>query len=158
MALNEKKWWSSHVKPKWTNLEQGRMANKVQDAFNSGLPDVDLICKGVVAKVELKYATQWPARPDTKLTFSKDKTTGKYCVASPAQMMQLKLWDRCHGLAYVMIGIGKEWFLCPVMAIEPFNWGITQAELRAAAILSGESYQDLVKVPEYLEATYLYGG
>lgn len=158
--MNEGKWWSSHVKPKWTNPGKAWLANKVQDAFNGGLPDVDCIFNGAAAKIELKYAEDWPARPDTKLTFSKDKPanvggTGKYMVLSPGQVRQLVAWGRCGGLAYVLIGIGKEWFLYNAVIFDGhLNLGITQQEMRDLAILSGTSYQDLIKVPEYLEEIY----
>lgn len=158
--MNEKTWWSSHVKPKFTSPTNKWIANKVQDAFNAGLPDVDFCFNGAAGKIELKYAAKWPARPDTKLTFSKDKPhnlggTGKYLVLSPGQVRNLVAWARCNGLAYVLIGIGKEWFLYEAMIFDTnLNEGLTQDEMRRLAVLQGSSYQSLVEIPQFMESRY----
>ena len=158
--MNEKTWWSSHVKPHFTNPERKWIANKVQDAFNAGLPDVEFCFHGASGKIELKYAKEWPKRAETKLTFSKDKAqnlggTGKYMVLSPGQVRNLVAWARCHGLAFVLIGIGKSWFLYDAVIFDSsLNFGMTEKEMRQLAILEGHTYQSLADIPQYLEERY----
>jgi hypothetical protein len=155
MALNEKKWWSSYVKPAWTSLNKGRLANKVQDAYNGGLPDVDFCFNGVAGKVELKYAPAWPKYDTTTLTFSKDKVTNRYCLVSPTQLNQLSMWHNCGGIALVLIGVAKEWFLFNVETITEYNQtGMTRPVMHATTLISGVSYHDLHKVPDFLEERY----
>lgn len=158
MALNEKKWWSTHVKPRWHRPDKSRLANKVQDAFNAGLPDVDACFNGVVAKIELKYAVAWPKYETTLLTFSKNKNDNSYCVASPGQVVQLRLWNQCGGHAFLLIGVGKEWFLVNIKLLtDELNHGVTRSTLFAIADLTGDSYDSLKKIPDYLENTYGHG-
>lgn len=131
------------------------MAAKVQDAFNAGLPDVDACFNGVVAKVELKYAPKRPVRSWTKMTFSKNKVTGRPCVASPAQINQLRQWSRCGGHAFLLIGISHHWFLIDIDDFtDVMNDGLTYDHFSQVCVFYGTEYQTLNQIPNFLETKY----
>jgi hypothetical protein len=96
--MNENGFWQK-VRKEFKAYKVGA-AWKVQDAYRSGLPDADCIASGVVMKFELKYAEAWPKRKGAL------KTTLK-----PSQRAHLMEWDRAGGNAFVLLGVGDEWFL-----------------------------------------------
>lgn len=156
--MNESSWWSSHIKPRWHNPTKGQVAWKVQDAFNAGLPDVDVVFSGVAAKLELKYDVAWPKRPGTPVWFSTlDKVTRAKAIVSAAQFNHLQQWHQGGGNAFVLIGIGREWVLLEQGAYE--NRPMTQAELCEAAVLTyigpqARDYNALAEIPPFIERYY----
>jgi hypothetical protein len=153
--MTENNWWSTYVKPRWHNLNKGWVARKVQDVTNKGAPDVDACWEGFSCKIELKYAETLPYRSNTKLTFSrysKDEPNRR-TILSREQARNLYEWEQAEGKAYVMIGVGKQWWFVPsVFFTNPMlinNDGITKAELDEIALLSGYR-EDLGMVPEHL--------
>lgn len=153
--MTENQWWSSHVKPRWHNLQKKWVARKVQDVTNKGAPDVDACWDGYSCKVELKYATVLPARPETKLTFSrysKDEPNRR-TIVSREQLRNLQEWSDAGGNAFILVGIDKEWWLLTAMWLwHPevnYNDGMTVQQLDGRCLLKGFR-SELALVPEYL--------
>jgi hypothetical protein len=151
----ENEWWSRYIKPRWHNREKRWVARKVQDVTNKGAPDVDACWEGCAVKIELKYANALPARPDTKVTFSrysKDEPNRR-TILSREQARNLGDWRSAGGIAYILIGIGKQWwFVDSVFFTNPNlveNDGVTVKRLDEIALLSGFR-EELQMVPEFM--------
>lgn len=122
--MTEKTWWNNHVKPALHRPAAGRVAKKVQDAFQRGRPDVDLCVRGAVALLELKYLDRWPVRGGA-LTWS-----GGQEVEQRAWMRE---WTRAGGQAYFLLGVAGLWYLLPVETPNP----VTAVELERLALVQG---------------------
>lgn len=142
------------MKPRWHLPAHGRVAWKVEDAYAAGKPDVDCCFNGVVAKIELKYEAAWPARAMTPLWFSyRDKVTKAKAIVTAGQWNHLEQWRQAGGLAFVLIGIGREWLLLKQGAYA--NEPMTKLQLMSCACLTTlspvTSYSSLATIPLYLE-------
>lgn len=149
----ENEWWSRYIKPRWHNVEKGFVARKVQDVTNKGAPDVDACWNGIVVKVELKYTNKLPARLNTKLTFSrysKDEPNRR-TVLTREQCRNLEEWHKAKGLAYVLIGVSKAWYLIPAFRIiqGTFNDGVTTADLELLAEIWDEDIKKIGCITTY---------
>lgn len=91
--MTERQWWSRYVRPALHRPVERFLALKVEDKFKAGAPDVDLLCDGVAAKLELKF-TKAPL-----LQFSHAAR-----LLSANQKLWLRDWYRANGLALVLIG------------------------------------------------------
>lgn len=151
--MNESRWWSTHVKPRWHAPKSGRVAWKVQDAFNAGLPDVDACFNGKACKIELKYEPNPPVHSTTPLWFSTvDKVLKRRAIVSGAQWNYLKEWHDAGGLAFVLIGVKQTWYLLKQGGYE--NQPMTIEELETCCECWGEGYADLAVIPSFIEGTY----
>lgn len=158
--MNESQWWSSHVKPRWHEPGKGRVAWKVQDAFNGGLPDVDVCFHGTVAKIELKFEPVQPKRETTPLWFSEiDKVLKHKGIVSAKQWNHLEQWCQAGGTSLILIGVVKSWFLLEQGFYD--NRPMTFGELHAAAVLSyvpnpGQTatYESLADIPRFIMEKY----
>lgn len=101
--MNEAGFWSGFVKEALHKPEEGRIAWKLQDATNRGLPDVLAVEAGDTALIELKYVKEYPKRDDTNIQIN----------TSVEQVRRLAQWAQAGGLAYVLIGVDKDWYLLP---------------------------------------------
>lgn len=101
--MNEAGFWSGFVKKALHAPEHGRIAWKLQDATNRGLPDVVAVNRSQVALIELKYVKEYPKREDTRIPVN----------VSVEQRRRLEQWHRAHGQAYVLVGVEKDWYLLP---------------------------------------------
>ena len=82
---------------------------KLEDQFRVGLPDVLYNMDGQVGLIELKYAAAWPKR----------ESTPKWTGVTPNQLAHLREWaGDGAGLAWVLSGIGREWFLLPLRMVD----------------------------------------
>jgi hypothetical protein len=122
--MTEKQWWDRHVHPVLHIPSLGRVAKKVQDAFQRGRPDVDYCDRGVVTLIELKYADRWPVRGGA-LTWSGDQLI--------EQRAWMREWVRAGGNALILLGVGKEYLALPHDAENPAH----EELLRARAYLTG---------------------
>lgn len=151
----EREWWSRHVKPRWHNPAEGRVAWKVEDAFNGGKPDVDFVFRGVSGKCELKYISAWPSRDDKLITFSRDSELNQNKVVSPGQYNHLDEWQRGGGLSFVFIGVDKEWFLFSFTEFQDgLNDGIKKADFYKLSLFYGDSYNSIAWVPQFIIDNY----
>lgn len=89
----ERAWWGRYVKPALNQKQKRFLANKVEDRFKSGAPDVDCMFDGVAAKIELKYVKT----PVTPLRASR--------LLSAGQKIWLREWYEAGGLAFVLVGV-----------------------------------------------------
>ncbi len=101
--MNESQFWNK-VRGAF-KARRGALAWKVQDAYRSGLPDVDAIVNGHVVKLELKYANGWPPRGGALQTTLK-----------PTQRAHLIAWADAGGDAFILLGVGKKFYV-----IDPTN-------------------------------------
>lgn len=145
--MTEKDWWARKVKPAWHNPAGGQVALKIQDAYNSGWPDVDCCFNGLVLKVELKYTPAVPKDPDKPLTFSKDKQ-GRKLVLSPNQVTFLLQWHQAGGHAFTFIGVGEESFMVPITNV--MNSGMSLNELRRLSVVTSTTFKELLDIPARL--------
>ena len=148
--MNEQQFWSNHVRPALHQPKAGRVAWKVQDAYNGGLPDVDFVT-GVneVAKIELKYIDSFPAKPET---------TCPRLMPTEGQFNHLEEWELGGGFSTMLIGVGDEWFLIHHTWLYPE--APTQQTVRDGALLTGlfrhsngrKVEEPFYKVYKYIEA------
>ena len=154
--MNERTWWSTHVKPRWHQPAKRLVAWKVEDKFFSGMPDVDAMFDGVAAKIELKYEPKWPGRPDTTLWFSyNNKDDKQKTIVSAIQHNYLTQYKDAGGNAFVLIGVGKDWLLLEHGTFP--NRPMTRAELEHAARLfttGNKTYESLSNIPYFIRETY----
>lgn len=108
------------------------VAWKVEDAFRKGLPDVVWRVESAAGFMELKYLEKFPARPSTKVRVK----------VTPNQMRHLLEWKGRHGFAYLLVGVGREWFLFQPEVVN--GWpkagedpAVPEAEFRKAALAKG---------------------
>ena len=155
--MNENQWWSTKIKPVWHNVQRGRVARKVQDLVNKGMPDVDLCFNGVAAKVELKWCPSEHRDKGHVYTFStyaKKKTDPDYdgmtraTVLSREQFRNLEEWHLAGGHAFVMIGIARSWWLIPFDRV--INLGMTISEMDVQASCFGD-LKGVIKAAAYIE-------
>lgn len=126
--MNEAGFWRT-LKRTLHIPEAGQCAWKVGTSTRAGLPDVDYCIHGAAGKLELKYAERFPPR-----SFLKIRVT-------PEQRRHLDEWQACGGRAYVLTGVGQEWFLCrPDVPVE-----VTEDELRQLAVASG-TFADIARL------------
>lgn len=121
--MNEARFWDK-VRKEFKAYDAGT-AWKVQDAYRSGLPDADCIASGVVVKLELKYALVWPSRGGAL------KTTLK-----PSQRQHLLEWTRAGGNAFVLLGVGNEWYVLHPLACRG-DGKFYETEVKEAVTLQG---------------------
>jgi hypothetical protein len=147
--VNERQWWSSHVRKYWHNKSKGWSALKVQDAYNGGLFDTINCWEGHVVAIELKWVAKFPARPTTKML--KDQSQGGEGL-SPEQRRWLEIWRDGQGLSYVVQGVARDWFLFSLDMVP--EEGLTRAEMYDTAVRAGVGYQSLSAVPLYFIANF----
>lgn len=94
--MTERSWWSSYVRPALHRPELRCVAEKVQDAFRKGAPDVDMCSRGSVLKMELKF---WPTAPASEERAFNLKV-------SPEQREWLEAWWQAGGRAGLLLGFG----------------------------------------------------
>ena len=133
--MTEKTFWTNWVKPVLDQPPR-RVANKVQDVHNRGLPDVDYCLYGASGKLELKYVLAYPVKVDAKIPID----------TSVEQRRQLSRWRMAGGQCYVLLGIARDWFLLPY----DVPTRLTAAEISGLALASGHLSQ-LEKLATYLE-------
>lgn len=155
--MNEKNWYSSHIKPRWNKPEKRWVSWKVQDAFNGGLPDLDNCFEGTEAKVELKYREGWPVHVRTPVSFSTmDKVTKARSIVSGAQFNHLQTWHNAGGNAFVLVGVGREFFLLRQGDYE--NRALTQHELYDQSVMQYTGpdcvYAGLAAIPPFIMKVY----
>lgn len=148
--MNERQWWSHHVKSRLHVPGAKCTAWKVQDAFNAGLPDVLFSVPGSKAGLrlngllELKYDPAWPARATTSIDIG----------LTAEQFRHLDHWARQNNdprLAVVLFGVGKDWWLFPHSAavLAPgTKW--LKDQIIKSAWCAGEGYSSLSTVWEQL--------
>lgn len=137
--MTEKAWWDTVIQPVLHHPAQGRVAKKVQDAFQSGRPDVDYCNRGFAALIELKYADRWPPRAPT-FDWAGKKT--RY----PAQKAWLREWVVSGGgNGFWLLGVKSEWLLLPWDTPCPAG----RDELVGLALIQG-ARADLRPLVEYL--------
>lgn len=93
--MTEREWWNKYVRKALNNKAKKWRAEKVQDAFKLGMPDLNLISCGVVAKCEMKFAKSFPKRESSRFPAE--------CSAEQARW--LDEWHECDGFSLVLIGI-----------------------------------------------------
>jgi hypothetical protein len=147
--VNERQWWSSHVRKYWHQKSRGWTALKVQDSYNGGLFDTIDCWEGRVVAIELKWIEHWPARATTVVL--KDQSEGGLGL-SPEQRRWLEIWRDGRGLSYVMLGVAREWFLFSLDMVP--KGGTTGLECYRTAELRGDGYPSLEKVPLYFIANF----
>lgn len=154
--MNERTWWSTHVKPRWHRPMLSFVAWKVEDKFFSGMPDVDAMFDGTAAKIELKYEAKWPVRPDTKLWFSYNNPKDKvHTIISAIQWNYLEQYKNARGNAFVFIGVGKDWLLLEHGTFD--NVPMTKDELAQVAVaasLDSNTYETIMNVPFFIVEKY----
>lgn len=98
--MNEAGFWSRHVRPALHRPPRS-VAWKVQDAFRTGVPDVDYCLGGVSGKLELKYRRTAPKRATTRIEPG----------VTVEQLRHLTAWAAAGGLAHVLYGLERRWWL-----------------------------------------------
>jgi hypothetical protein len=84
----------------------GRVAKKVQDAYQRGMPDVIATVEGRVTWLELKYFARWPVRGGPLAWANDERATN--------QRAWLREWvERGGGHGAWLLGVGEEWLLLP---------------------------------------------
>lgn len=134
---SEKAFWNGPLKKALHQPANGRVAWKVEDAYRAGVPDLDVVIQGNASKVELKYHP-WRDRfdnPEAELVLG----------LRPGQVRHLKEWDRGGGLGFVLVGLGREWFL---FGPHVQKKGLVR-DYRAQALVSGW-LDDLSPLVEFL--------
>jgi len=88
-------------------------ARKLTDAFTAGTPDALYCVDGIAGVLELKY-TEWPKRAATLILIE----------LTEEQRAWLEAWERAGGRAYVLLGVGKNWFLLRMeeIPLAPVPW------------------------------------
>jgi len=137
--VNERQWWSSHVRPRLLSQDEPRTAIKVQNTSNPGLFDSICCFDGVVCAIETKFLQQWPARPDT---------TVRGVELSPEQERHLDEWDRAHGISLVLLGVyaTKEWFL---FQHHKYTLCLTQQHYRTYSVFNGQGWPSMSTIPGF---------
>lgn len=135
--MKEIEFWNKIVRPA---IEKVGVGNKVQDAYNKGLPDVDYCIMGASGKLELKYEPKFPVRIDTRIQIE----------VSKEQRAQLRRWHNAGGQCYVLLGVQKNWYLFPWDVAE----SLTRVELQQQALTHG-TFDDLSRLIEYLRFGHL---
>ena len=149
--MNERQWWSSHVRKYWHQKELGWSSLKVQDAYNGGLFDTINCWEGRVVAIELKWEDKFPARPSTKMLKDQAKPYNGAGL-SPEQRRWLEIWRDGGGLSYVMLGVARDWFLFSLDMVP--EEGLTSSEIYDTAVRSGIGYKSLVAVPQFFIANF----
>lgn len=132
----EKTFWNDYVR-KALHQPPFRVANKVQDAFNKGLPDVEYCLRGACGKLELKYVPRYPETDRGRIPIN----------VSSFQRRQLVQWQNAGGTAYVLLGVERDWYLLSPHVPD----ALTRDDLEQASILMG-SFQELNRLTVYLES------
>lgn len=145
---NERQWWAENVRPKWHHPLKKLLAWKVQDQYFSGMPDVLLNARGVVALCELKYEPKYPRTGDPKL-FVEESLGGKGLKV--LQRNRLQEWTDAGGLGLVFFGIDRDGFL--VWFEDCVKEGFTVKQLTNKACLFCPKYE-FAQVMHFL---YHYG-
>lgn len=120
MALTERKWWSDYVRPQLHRPAEKVIAQKVQDMFKKGAPDVDMCARGQVMKLELKFRDAWPT----------DRTKEWQLDLSPEQIAWLREWHYAGGRCAVMTGLESG-------EARLFTWTTVERFLSGAITLDG---------------------
>lgn len=134
--MNEKSFWSRYVRPVLHQPNARRVAWKVQDAFNAGLPDVDFCLHGVAGKLELKYVKEYPKRASTTVKVA----------TSPNQKRFLAEWAGAGGIALVLVGVDHDWYLLDEADADD----LTRRELEDRSLGWG-GFDKLEALPDVLE-------
>lgn len=98
---DEHAFWNT-LKPILHAPTHGRVAWKVQDAFKRGLPDVLGHVEGTAYLLELKYRESMPARSETLV---------QRLEPSIEQLRHLAEWHHAGGIAGLLMGSGRDWWL-----------------------------------------------
>jgi len=88
------------------NIHSNIRMHRVENAVETGMPDVIAISAGRVTWVELKAVEELPARAMTPVLGEGDGLTVE-------QRNWILDWVRYGGLAHVLVGIGSEQLLIP---------------------------------------------
>lgn len=102
--------------------EMGLDPIRVENVINPGHPDLDY----THGNIELKYMEAFPVRPGTKVRVP--ELTGE-------QVGWITRRDLKGGLVWLLVRVGKEWFLWAGRDVHRVKQGLTQAEWRAEAAL-----------------------
>lgn len=127
MGTREGQYWRT-VKPAFSGWDPQRVETPDAD----GVPDVD----HKFGNVELKYAREWPKRPDTPFRLDH---------YSPQQRVWHKRRCRAGGLCHVLVGVGKEHLLIWGEVASEYLGNVTRMELIMRADAHFENLQDLKK-------------
>lgn len=122
---SEKAFWRNVLKPVLHQPGNSRVAWKVEDRYRAGIPDLDVCIHGNQSKVELKYLPWKEAYDDPQAEVVLGLRTG--------QVRHLKEWDRAGGLGFVLVGIGREWW---IFGPQVQKKGLVR-EYRTQALLTG---------------------
>lgn len=96
--MTEREWWNKHVRKALNNRANWWRAEKTEDAFKAGMPDLILLAEGIVARCEMKFAKRPP----------KTRGAGVPKPLSTEQRRALEEWIGCGGLGWVLIGFEEE--------------------------------------------------
>ena len=145
--MNERQWWSSHVKPRLTDTTKRWLAIKVQNYNNPGFPDALCCFDGVACLIETKFIKQLPLHESSLV---------KGALPSPEQFRHLAAWRDAGGIGYVLVGIeaGKTWHLFTaemMLDYEPTG-GIMLDAFKNNAIMLGGGWATMVNIPEEIMA------
>lgn len=140
--MNERQWYSRHVKPALTNPAKRWLAIKVQNYNNPGFPDALCCFDGVACLIETKFVRKLPVRDDSLVPNA---------TPTPEQYRHLAAWREAGGLGYVLVGCeaSRTWYLftaAQMLAYED-RGGIQRHELINEGILAGEGWLPLNAIP-----------
>lgn len=147
--MNERQWWSSHVKLAWHKPLKQWLAWKIQDEFFGGMPDSICMANGAVAIIEVKYEPDYPTRADTVM-FVEQSIKPKGKGLSVKQRNRLEEWAQCGGRAWVFFGVKKEGYLISIDQVP--KEGMAKRDLLNACMIHCPTYQDFPNVMDYLES------
>lgn len=108
----------------WRNLRLGMKhrwnAQRHEDRFSEGVPDVSYAIGGRDGWIELKAAPQWPVRPTTPLRVH----------MTPQQVLWLEQRGRAgNGRCFILLRVDRDYLLLTWHHARAFQEGLTQEEL-----------------------------
>jgi hypothetical protein len=135
--MNEKAFWANHVR-KALHQPPSSVAWKIQDMYNAGLPDVAYIIDGRTGFLELKRVPAWPKRASSLVPLA----------ATREQRRQLLEGREAGGACFLLLSVGKEWFLLDPLVLEARSWRARVEELNAWATEYRRGVEDFVPTPK----------
>src|SRR5690606_34023911 len=137
LSMNERRWWTTKLQRVLHAPSLGRVAKKVQDPYQKGMPDIICVQRGKVTWLELKRFDRWPVRGGPLAWANDERAT--------FQRSWLREWvEKGHGHGGWILSVKDEWLLLPYDA-PPTG---TREELIEACIAYGEQVILLVNALE----------
>lgn len=130
--MTEQMFWHQTVKP---NLSPFGMVRRIENGTEKGTPDVIACLRrrpyapAFTSWIELKMSYEWPVRSSTTVKFNHYELD---------QILWLECWAAAGGLCCLLVQVATDYMLIPPSKARPLYYGMTKAEILAAADIHGE--------------------